>query len=320
MAEGQTGGGTNTWSLTDNTTASGSTEGGVPNIVEKDMTAFKTKTGLIKDMGPWIGMFWFGEGVLSECCGKAIYMATKGIAYLSFVVAVTNGAYDVVTQDNLWGSNTLPTLVPDLMFIFIQFASGIYIDSRADRIHRHGMTIVDPSMHIVLFLRFVFDIVFLVCLAISAGSPGFINFGPGAASSYPGTNLHQGMYIFLLVLVGLEVVTHLWRIFATWAYNGPHVYREGAWAAYRQYYWRHHIHGAVKFNRQVQFSANMSTNMPARAYGGPASSLLSQQQPLLLTPQQQQLAQLQLQQMQQQQQTMIPISVGAGQTQGQGSR
>jgi len=227
-------------------------------------------------------LFWYGWTVLNNCCGLTMWNFARAAATFAIVIVVAGGAYDIITQDFLFGSQ-----VTDLYLYLFLFLFAIYVFHVIDTAFRGGFIIIDPHTHWAMFLFFLFGLVVAVGLSVVINNPGSIALAPGAVNPYTGTSLHQGMYVFLMVLLWLMTLNNLGFWFSSMYYWGTVAGYERlqAFRAYRDYY---HKHGHL-VSKTVSLGPGWTNTTPmSLSYGAPQNTK-AQSMPLLQGYQQQQM-------------------------------
>ena len=258
----------------------------IPGVVPETLEgATVVSDEVIKQASPMYAFWWWSTGLLWNCCGKSMFHAARGMSVLGIWVVVIIVAYDVITQDSLFGSlnPTNPNLTVDLFIVASFVVFSVYIEKITETAFRWGFIIVDPQVHHVVFLFFLLSTVLAVGLAVSAGSQSAISYGPGASNPYPGTNIHQGIYILVLIVLFLITIHGFWFSFAMMSYWGAQttLERTSAFKAYQKYYHAGHLHLR---KQQINVPPNSmltsggtfvpTAGMAAFASNNPGSSLL----------------------------------------------
>jgi hypothetical protein len=250
-------------------------------------------TEAVREKGPLSMLWWYGWSVLHKCPGQMQWDCARGMATLAMWVVVTMGGYDIVTQDFLFGSQ-----VTDLTMIAIFFFFSKAVFHCIHDPFRYGFIIIDPNVHHTVFLFFLLDIVLAICLAVLASIPGAISLAPGAVNPFPGTPVHEAVYIVVLVwmfLIALQGFVYCFAMMPYWGaqLNGERTY---AFQQYVNYFHGQHKHWSEK---TISVPPGYTVTAPGATFVvGTAAK--SQSQPLLCTgmPQQQMLSLADLQKLQ----------------------
>ena len=193
----------------------------------------------LNEKSPMAMWWWFGWSVLHKCPGITLWNSARGMSTIAKMLVVVLAGYDVVTQDFLFGNAVL-----DLYVIATFFFFALYITHVIEQPFRHGFLIVDPQSHYTVFLFFLLNIVLAVCLSVVTTQPQAIALAPGASNPFPGTTVHEGIYIVALVhfwLITIHGFIFLFNMMGYWGVQGTGE-RLYAFMQYAKYYHNEHKH------------------------------------------------------------------------------
>lgn len=244
-------------------------EAGRPTVANMIDVQLELSDKILNEKSPMAMWWWFGWSVLHKCPGITMWNSARGMVAIAKMLVVVMVGYDVSTQDFLFGNAVLDLTVIASFFLFAS-----YIIHVTEQPFRHGFLIVDPQSHWTVFMFFLLNIVLAVCLTVVTTHPGAIALAPGVSNPFPGTAVHEGIYIVALVHFWLITIHGFIFLFAMMGYWGTQSTAERTYAfvQYAKYYHGEHKHwsgAAIVVPAGYMLTGNtpfVSTSAKSQAY------------------------------------------------------